>query len=26
MLCVFEIPPCFTFIAKGAIPEIVGKS
>jgi hypothetical protein len=26
MLCVVEIPPCFTFIAKGAIPEIVGKS
>ena len=26
MLCMVEIPPCFTFVTTGAIPEIVVKS
>lgn len=26
MLCIVEIPPCFTFITKGTLPEIVLKS
>ncbi|MCY7293157.1 MAG: hypothetical protein LH615_13345 [Ferruginibacter sp.] len=26
MLCLVEIPPCFTFITKGAIPEIIVKT
>lgn len=26
MLCLVEIPPCFTFITKGVIPEIVVKT
>lgn len=26
MLCIVEIPPCFTFITTGALPEIIMKS